>query len=168
MNGLLPNAAEVLGAMITPAVLVSASGMLVLSTSNRLSRVVDRVRVLAAEAEKMERAVESQHPDIMIKKEELILDQLARLSQRVILLRAALSSLYVAIGLLIVTSIMIGIAAVLQWKFGWIAVVCGLLGSCALLNGSILLIREAKVAIGSTLQEMHFVRDTVIRQRSRE
>ena len=44
-------AGEVLGAMITPAVLISASGTLVLSTSNRLSRVVDRVRVLSAEAE---------------------------------------------------------------------------------------------------------------------
>ena len=33
--------------MITPAVLISASGTLVLSTSNRLTRVVDRVRSLA-------------------------------------------------------------------------------------------------------------------------
>jgi hypothetical protein len=33
-------ALEVLTAMITPAVLISASGTLVLSTSNRLTRVV--------------------------------------------------------------------------------------------------------------------------------
>jgi hypothetical protein len=50
------SASEVLGAMITPAVLISASGRLVLSTSNRLTRVVDRVRVLAAEAETFRRA----------------------------------------------------------------------------------------------------------------
>jgi len=37
-------------AMITPAVLISASGTLVLSTGNRLGRIVDRVRVLTAEA----------------------------------------------------------------------------------------------------------------------
>lgn len=36
--------------MITPALLISACGTLVLSTSNRLSRVVDRVRVLTAES----------------------------------------------------------------------------------------------------------------------
>ena len=42
---------EVLGGMITPALLISACGTLVLSTSNRLSRVVDRVRVLTAEVE---------------------------------------------------------------------------------------------------------------------
>ncbi|HYU33146.1 MAG TPA: DUF2721 domain-containing protein [Thermoanaerobaculia bacterium] len=33
--------------MIAPAVLISASGTLVLSTSNRLTRVVDRVRASA-------------------------------------------------------------------------------------------------------------------------
>jgi hypothetical protein len=32
------SASDVLGAMITPAVLISASGTLVLSTSNRLTR----------------------------------------------------------------------------------------------------------------------------------
>jgi hypothetical protein len=46
-------ASEVLGAMITPAVLISASGTLVLSTSNCLPRVVDRVWALASEAERM-------------------------------------------------------------------------------------------------------------------
>lgn len=35
--------------MITPAVLISAAGTPVLSTSNRLSRVTDRIRALAAE-----------------------------------------------------------------------------------------------------------------------
>ncbi|MCV4614792.1 DUF2721 domain-containing protein, partial [Escherichia coli] len=37
---------EFLTAMITPALLISATGSLVLSTSTRLGRVVDRVREL--------------------------------------------------------------------------------------------------------------------------
>jgi len=45
MSG-IPVFPEVLGAMITPAVLISASGVLVLSTSNRVGRTVDRVRAL--------------------------------------------------------------------------------------------------------------------------
>jgi hypothetical protein len=52
--GGIPTPTEVLGAMITPAVLISAAGTLVLSTSQRLSRVVDRIRVLAAEAERLQ------------------------------------------------------------------------------------------------------------------
>ena len=37
---------EFLTAMVTPALLISATGSLVLSTSTRLGRVVDRVRQL--------------------------------------------------------------------------------------------------------------------------
>src|SRR5688572_11188655 len=40
-------ALAVLSAMITPAVLISACGTLVLSTSTRLARVIDRVRQMA-------------------------------------------------------------------------------------------------------------------------
>ena len=44
-------AGEILGAMITPALLISAAGTLSLSTANRLGRVVDRVRALTDMAE---------------------------------------------------------------------------------------------------------------------
>lgn len=42
---------SLLSAMITPAVLISASGMLILSTATRLARIVDRVRTLARQIE---------------------------------------------------------------------------------------------------------------------
>jgi len=148
-----PPAHEVLGAMITPAVLISASGTLVLSTSNRLSRVVDRVRTLALEAETLDLddpAKESRG--------ELIASQLERLSIRVVLLRNSMTALYVAIGLLVGTSIAVGMAAVLSWEHAWVPIVLGLLGSVALLYGSLLLVREARLAVGSTLQELDFVR----------
>ena len=41
------NALAILTAMITPAVLISACGALIFSTSTRLGRVVDRVRSLS-------------------------------------------------------------------------------------------------------------------------
>ena len=44
---------SVLGAMITPAVLISACGALILSTSVRLGRVVDRVRALSDRFEEL-------------------------------------------------------------------------------------------------------------------
>ena len=43
----LTSSLAVLTAMITPAVLISASGTMILSTSTRLGRVVDRVRSLS-------------------------------------------------------------------------------------------------------------------------
>ena len=41
------NALAVLTAMITPAVLISACGALIFSTSTRLGRVIDRTRILS-------------------------------------------------------------------------------------------------------------------------
>jgi hypothetical protein len=58
MSG-IPVSSEILGAMITPAVLISASGVLVLSTSNRVGRTVDRVRALAVEVERLQLLPES-------------------------------------------------------------------------------------------------------------
>ncbi|CDM66611.1 DUF2721 domain-containing protein [Pyrinomonas methylaliphatogenes] len=54
----LSSALAVLTAMITPAVLISACGTLILSTSTRLGRVVDRVRGLSERFEELARSEE--------------------------------------------------------------------------------------------------------------
>lgn len=149
------SATEVLAAMITPAVLISASGTLVLSTSNRLSRVVDRVRVLAVEAQAIPHEPAS---EVVRARQALISDQLARLSDRALLLRSAMSVLYLAIGLLVATSIAVGLVAAVGGAHQWLPVGLGLSGALALLYGSLLLLREARLAVGSTLQEMAYVR----------
>lgn len=51
--------------------------------------------------------------------------------------------------------------ALFQWRYGWIPVVLGMAGACALLYGSLLLVREACLAVGSTMHELTFVRDAV-------
>ena len=158
MNGTF-SASEVLGAMITPAVLISASGTLVLSTSNRLSRVVDRVRVLTAEAEQLQASSGEGGA-----RERLISDQLARASKRILLLRSALTVFYSAIGLLVATSIAIGLVAALRWSHGWVPVTIGLCGACALLYGTLLLVREGRLAVGSTLQELSYAHEVVARK----
>src|SRR5690348_14759348 len=99
-------AGEILGAMITPAVLISASGTLVLSTSNRLARIVDRTRVLLGEAEKLPEAADADEQ--AAEKRQLIFDQIDRQHARIRLLQAAVTVLYVAIGLLVGTSLAIG------------------------------------------------------------
>ncbi|MFM2420934.1 MAG: hypothetical protein RL385_5657 [Pseudomonadota bacterium] len=151
-------AAEVLGAMITPSLLISASGTLVLSTSNRLSRVVDRVRVLTRDAE----TLPIELPETAVKpKHALIATQLGSLSQRAVILRSALGSLYTAIGFLVATSVSIGMLTMTHADFSWPAVVLAMLGACALLWGSVLLVREGRLAIGSTLEEMNYARDVL-------
>lgn len=159
----LPSASEVLAAMITPAVLISASGTLAFSTSSRLGRVVDRVRVLGAEAERLGTGGASDSPDER-ERWRLISDQLSRLSDRVLLLRTSMTALYTAIGLLVSTSIAVGVVALFRWAYSWIPVLLGLAGASALLYGSLLLVREARLAVGSSLQEMSYLRHVVGRR----
>jgi hypothetical protein len=159
----IPAPSEILGAMITPAVLISASGVLVLSTSNRIGRTVDRVRVLAAAVERLQMTPESVSPfiDIQEHKRQHIGEQLIQVSERALLLRSALTALYTAIGLLVMTSILVGVVALLQWAYTWLPIASGFAGSCALLYGSLLLVREARLAVRSTLQEVSFARRAV-------
>src|SRR3954454_11641555 len=107
-------AGEILGAMITPAVLISASGTLVLSTSNRLGRVVDRIRALTTEAEGLPAV--SAEPEV-VEKRLLIADQIGFLTVRLQLLQTAIIILYSAIGLLVGASLAIGLSAASNWLF---------------------------------------------------
>lgn len=155
----IASATDVLAAMITPALLISASGTLVLSTSNRLSRVVDRVRVLTRDAETMEQ----QHEERLEEKRFLIANQLTSLTKRALLLRTALAALYSAIGLLVATSVSVGILTMLSLRWVLPPTLLAITGSCALLWGSVLLVREGQLAIGATLEEMNYVRKIIHR-----
>ena len=52
-----PNSYATLSAMITPAIFMTANGSLILSTSNRMSRIVDRIRVLNDRGDELCRGV---------------------------------------------------------------------------------------------------------------
>jgi hypothetical protein len=157
------SAGEVLAAMITPALLISATGTLVLSTSHRLSRVVERVRVLARDAEQLLRPLppDASDPGLAHGKRSLITTQLTTLAARALLLRSALASLYMAIGLLVATSIAVGALTTFRSGPSWPVIALAMIGACALMWGSVLLVREGRLAIGSTLDEMQYVRALV-------
>jgi hypothetical protein len=148
---------EVLAAMITPALLISASGTLVLSTSNRLSRVVDRVRVLTRDAETLPESADARSDA----KRALIAGQLTSLAQRAVILRSALAALYTAIGFLVATSVSVGVLTMLSLLWSFPAVALALCGAFALLWGSVLLVREGRLAIATTLEEMNYVRGVI-------
>lgn len=158
-------AKDILGAIITPAVLISASGTLVLSTTNRLGRIVDRVRVLHKEVDGL--PTPDSTPTETNEHLELIGDQIARQATRIHLLQTAASSLYLAISLLVATSLAVGMSAAIGWAFSWVPVLLGLGGASSLLLGAVTLIREARLAVHSTLREMDYVRRVVARKATR-
>lgn len=154
-------AGDVLGAMITPAVLISASGTLVLSTSNRLGRVVDRIRHLAKEAEELPDQVATEE---VVEKRALIADQVGWLTRRLGLLQTAVIILYTAIGLLVGASLTVGLSASINGALGFLPVGFGILGATALPFGAGILVREARLAVRGTLNELDHIRKVVARK----
>jgi len=151
----LSSALEVLSAMITPAVLISACGMLVLSTSNRLIHVVARVRDLS---DRFERLSEFEESERHAERRSMIVGQLELLTSRARLLQRSLTSLYSAIGIFVLTTFDIGITANSRsHRFGYAAVILGLIGTAFLCYSSMLLIVEARRAFASTKNEMDFL-----------
>jgi hypothetical protein len=151
-----PVGAEILGAMITPAVLISACGTLVMSTVNRLGRVVDRIRVLTAEAEKLE---DGTIPAGRVEdRRAMVRDQLEQLLHRLRLLQRAIAALYLAIGLLVMSSLMVGVTFSVRYAENWLPVTFGMAGAGSLLFASSLFVRETRVAVRSTEVEVGYAR----------
>jgi hypothetical protein len=152
----LSSALAVLTAMITPAVLISACGALILSTSTRLGRVTDRVRLLIDRFEEMTHGDEG--VEMFEERRAVMFNQLDRLTSRSRLLQKSMTVFYLALGVFVATSVAIGlVAAVGRVGYSWIPVVLGLLGSCGLFYGSVLLIYEARLALASLNAEMDFI-----------
>jgi hypothetical protein len=154
MDGLSSSLA-VLTAMITPAVLISASGTLILSTSERLGRVVDRVRSLSDRLQELSRG--DTEVEFLKERRVMLFDQLDKLTSRSRLLQRALTTFYLAVGVFVATSVAIGIVAFSAARFGWVPVVLGLIGATFLFYGSMLLVFEARLALSTTHAEMDFI-----------
>lgn len=151
----LASGLSALTAMITPAVLISACGTLILSTSTRLSRVVDRVRALSEQFETMAR--EATDMDLLEERRAMLLGQLDRLTDRARLLQRSMTVFYLALGVFVSTSVTIGMIAFLSLRYAWIPVVLGLFGAGFLFYGSLLLIFEQSHALRGLYAEMDFL-----------
>ncbi len=149
-----PDATSVLSAMITPAVLISACGSLILATSDRLSKAVARTREISTAL--IPRA-NDQRTDGREEERRMLFTQLDFVTTRSRLLQRALSRLYVALGFFVGTSVAIGLVAVTSSKFTLIPIVMGLCGAGLLLYAAFLLIKESRFALAAVNEEMDFM-----------
>jgi ABC-type siderophore export system fused ATPase/permease subunit len=149
------SALGVLTAMITPAVLISACGTLILSTSTRAGRVVDRVRALSDLFEELAHG----ERELVLHEErrQLIFNQLDKLTSRARLLQRSMTFFYFALGIFVLTSVAIGMVAITDEAYAWMPVVLALVGASFLFYGSVLLIFEARLALGTVHAEMDFL-----------
>lgn len=153
----LSTALTVLSAMITPAVLISACGSLIIATSGRLGRVVDRTRKLSEQFATLAGAGEPADPEQRGEERALIFAQLDRATRRSRLLQRAMTRLYLALSVFVATSVAIGVVAVWGQRYAWVPVLLGLAGAGLLFHASVLLIVESRVALSAIDEEMDFV-----------
>ncbi|QDV32448.1 DUF2721 domain-containing protein [Tautonia plasticadhaerens] len=155
---------QTLSAMITPAIFLTANGSLIISTSNRMSRVVDRIRAVTTQSDALCRG----KTDLDFVDDRLAhnSDQLGRLVWRGDRIRLALVALYLAFASFVGTSL--GLAVDILFEHRAVALPTGLavVGVCLLLVACIQLVREALEALRSNRLEVDFFRQIEARRRS--
>ncbi len=145
-----PNPFGALSLIAAPAVLTNACSVLILSTANRLARAVDRARLLTAEIERASQAGDTPHAEVR---------ELASAERRALLLLQALRCFYVALGGFALSAFLSLVGAVLAPRapgvisrpMEVIALATGLVAVGALVTGTVVLVRETRIAV-DTLQ----------------
>jgi hypothetical protein len=150
----VPSQYETLSAMITPAIFLTANASLIISTSNRMSRVVDRIRVLNDLVDKLDCG--KTELDFMADRMDHLQDQFRRLGKRGDRIRFALIALYVAFALFVGTSLTLAIDAWVQNRLVALPVGLAIGGVGLLLFASVNLVQEALEALRSNRLEIRF------------
>jgi hypothetical protein len=151
-NAVAGNPFAVLTAIVAPAILTNAVSVLALATSNRLARVVDRTRVVAAELA----GLEPDDPDY-----QKWVVQLEPLQVRAQMLLKALRLFYAALALFVASALVsVGgsIAVYYGQKFSFesaaaLAVLTGASAVVGLAAGCMLMVRETQMAVQSLVEE---------------
>lgn len=154
----LSSTIEFLTAMITPALLISATGSLVLSTSTRLGRVIDRVRYLEERLSELIYTENKEEIPLYDKRVEVIVDLLDKVTSRSRLLQKAMEWFYYGLGAFILCSVSIALAAFLS-KYAlakYLPIAIGVFGIMFLFYGSVLMLRETRMATATVNAEMDF------------
>lgn len=146
---------EFLTAMVTPTLLISATGSLVLSTSTRLGRVIDRVRELESRLSELILIEDKESVPLYDKRLDTIVKLLDKVTSRARILQRAMGTFYYGLGFFILTSVTIALAAFIN-TYRWLPIPVGIIGIIFLFYGSILMLRETWMATAAVNAEMDF------------
>ncbi len=144
-----------LSLIAAPAVLTNACSVLVMSTSNRLARTIDRARELTRQLEAKHAAPDAGSVPSEDAQDALALRELQYAEKRALMLVRALQRFYFALsgfagsaflsilGAVIVTSLPSAVAK----AFEVIAVLVGVGAVAAVVSGGLLLVHETRIAL---------------------
>lgn len=148
------SSSRILTSMITPAVLISACGTLIFSTSARLGRIFDRVTVMKSEVEAI------LHGKISYPKERLhnLKGQIELQKRRAILIQKSMAALYTATVLFVAASLAIGVnVAYGSPEQAWIPTLLALIGGLFLFAASAMLLYESRFNLRFVTRTIDFI-----------
>ena len=158
-----PSNYATLSAMITPALFMTANGSLIISTSNRMSRVVDRIRVLNDLGDELCRG--ESKLDFATERRAHVFDQLDRLEWRSDRVRHALTMLYLSFSAFVGTSLTLAVDSLIDRGLTrFLATSLSVAGVSLMFVASINLVREAQAALSTNRLEIRFYRDLQARR----
>ena len=132
----------ILGAMLAPALLMAATGSLLVSANARLARVVDRLRSLIV-------SWEQDAPDRAERD-----TQIARHRRRAAMVLRACWTLYAALACFVGTSLGLAADALLGFKLEAVPTILAVIGMLCLLMASIFMGREVSLSVKSFDEEL--------------
>ncbi len=146
------NPFAVLSLIVAPAILTNALSLLAMSTSNRLARAVDRARELAKQLE--EPPITTRENEVWRQEAARRLRELAASEGRAVMLLRALRSFYVGLGgfatatlVSLLGAVLVRLASPVVLALEILALTAGTIAVASLVHGSILLVRETRVAV---------------------
>jgi hypothetical protein len=148
------SSSRILTSMITPAVLISACGTLIFSTSARMGRIFDRVNVMKGEVE----AVIHGKMSFPLERMAHLTDLIELQRRRAMLIHKAMVSLYSATALFVAASL----AIALNVAYGgsgtaWIPTLIALTGGLFLFVASALLLYESRFNLRFVNRSIDFI-----------
>ncbi|MFO0891682.1 MAG: DUF2721 domain-containing protein [Isosphaeraceae bacterium] len=146
-----------LTAMITPAIFMTATGSLIISTSNRMSRVADRIRQLIEQADDLSRG--KSDLDFPAERLDHIAAQLGKLLWRSDRIRLALTLLYLALATFIAADLTLAIHVLAGSGVFPVPTALAMMGVLLLLIASAHLTREAHASLRANREELRFYQD---------
>jgi hypothetical protein len=145
-----------LAAMISPALFMTATGSLIISTSNRMSRIIDRVRSLNTQADELTRG--ESKLDFPEERLAHILAEIELQVWRSERVRWSLTLLYLALSLFVGTSLAMAFDVLLGNNFGALPTTLAIGGVSLMMLASVQLTREAHAALRGNQNEIRFHR----------
>lgn len=148
------SSSRILTSMITPAVLISACGTLIFSTSARLGRIFDRVTVMKGEVEAILQGKISYPKERM----KSLKGQIQLQKRRAVLIQKSMAALYTATVLFVASSLAIGVnVAYGSPEQAWMPTLLALAGGLFLFAASVMLLYESRFNLRFVTRTINFI-----------